>query len=77
MEKRKPDACSSTVQIQSQPDPSQSEMDLTIKNSLGKIPFDPMVVTCGDTGVSIQEKYVDSPITKAFEGIANNIADTV
>jgi len=40
---------------------------------LGKIPFDPNVVACGDAGVSIQEKYPDSPVTAAFAGIAEKL----
>ena len=41
---------------------------------LGRIPFDPNVVSCGDNGVSYQEKYADSPITRAFESAADQIA---
>lgn len=41
---------------------------------LGKIPFDPNVVSCGDTGTSFQEKYADSPVTKAFTGIAERMS---
>lgn len=36
---------------------------------LGKIPFDPNLVACGDMGVSFQEKYPESPVTKAFADI--------
>ena len=41
---------------------------------LGKIPFDPKVVSCGDAGISLQEQYKDSPITKAFAGVAEKIS---
>ncbi len=44
---------------------------------LGKIPFDLNVVTCGDTGVSFQEKYKDSPVTKAFADIAERMTKLV
>ena len=41
---------------------------------LGKIPFDPQVVTCGDNGISYQGKYTDSPITRAFQDIVEKIS---
>ena len=44
---------------------------------LGKIPFDLNVVACGDTGVSFQEKYKDSPVTKAFADIAEKTSKLV
>lgn len=42
-------------------------------NFIGRIPFDPKVVSCGDAGVSLQEKYAESPVAKAFAGIVNKI----
>ena len=44
---------------------------------LGKIPFDLNVVSCGDTGVSFQEKYKDSTVTKAFADIADRMSKLV
>ncbi len=44
---------------------------------LGKIPFDLNVVSCGDTGVSFQEKYKDSPVTKAFADMAEKMSKLV
>jgi len=41
---------------------------------LGKIPFDPNVVSCGDNGISFQEKYTDSQITQVFADIAEKIS---
>jgi len=41
---------------------------------LGRIPFDMNMVACSDTGVSFQEKYVDSPVTRAFDQIADKMA---
>jgi len=41
---------------------------------IGRIPFDSNVVACGDNGVSYQEKYKDSPITKAFTDTAEKLA---
>ena len=42
---------------------------------LGKIPFDPNVVSCGDAGVSLQENYAESAVTKAFVEIAEKISE--
>lgn len=41
---------------------------------LGRIPFDPRVVSSADTGVSIQKSYSDSPVSKAFAEIALRIS---
>ena len=41
---------------------------------LGRIPMDPRVVSCGDEGSSIQEKYADSEVAKAISNIANRVA---
>ena len=41
---------------------------------LGRIPFDHNVVSCGDQGLSFQERYADSLITKAFEELAEKIS---
>ena len=44
---------------------------------LGKIPFDLDLVTCGDAGVSFQEKHKDSPVAKAFADIAEKMSKLV
>ncbi len=44
---------------------------------LGRIPFDPKMVSCGDSGTSFQEQYKDSPVTKVFTEIADNMAKYV
>lgn len=41
---------------------------------LGKIPFDQNVVTCGDSGISLIDKHPDSPVAKAFDGVADKMA---
>jgi Mrp family chromosome partitioning ATPase len=43
---------------------------------LGRIPFDLNVVSCCDSGTSIQDKYKDSQVTKAFLSIADIISET-
>jgi Mrp family chromosome partitioning ATPase len=39
-------------------------------NFLGRIPFDPKVVLCGDSGTCYSEGNTDSEVTKAFDAIA-------
>lgn len=41
---------------------------------LGRIPFDPNLVQCGDAGISYQKHYTDSQTTKAFGLIASQIS---
>ena len=41
---------------------------------LGRIPFDPQMVICGDEGASFQEKYPESPVSIAFRHIAERIS---
>jgi Mrp family chromosome partitioning ATPase len=43
---------------------------------LGRIPFEPKVVACGDSGTCYQEVYKDSPVTQAFESVAERMAAT-
>jgi Mrp family chromosome partitioning ATPase len=40
---------------------------------LGRIPFDPEMVACGDAGVDFQEKYKESPAAKTFQAIAEKM----
>jgi ATP-binding protein involved in chromosome partitioning len=42
---------------------------------LGKVPFDQKVVSCGDTGASIQATYSDSAVSMAIAGIADKVAE--
>lgn len=44
---------------------------------LGRIPMDPKVVTCGDDGCSILEKYADSEAAKAISSIADRVAGLI
>ncbi|MCU0584620.1 MAG: Mrp/NBP35 family ATP-binding protein [Desulfobacterales bacterium] len=41
---------------------------------LGKIPIDPHLVACGDSGRCFQEAYAGSPVTHAFDAIAEALA---
>jgi ATP-binding protein involved in chromosome partitioning len=42
---------------------------------LGRVPFDPQVVSCADTGKSFQDMYPDSPVTQAYEAIARKVGE--
>jgi Mrp family chromosome partitioning ATPase len=42
---------------------------------LGRIPMDPRMVACGDSGVSFQRSYPDSSVTKAFSAIADRMVN--
>jgi len=46
-------------------------------NFLGRIPFDPRVVACGDAGTAIQAKHTDSPVAKAFGDVAGELSELV
>jgi Mrp family chromosome partitioning ATPase len=41
---------------------------------LGRIAFDPEMVQCSDSGMAFQQKFTQSPITLAFEEIADKMA---
>jgi Mrp family chromosome partitioning ATPase len=41
---------------------------------LGQIPFDPNLVKCGDAGISYQQQNSDSPATRVFGDIAEQIS---
>jgi ATP-binding protein involved in chromosome partitioning len=43
---------------------------------LGRIPFDPNIVKCGDVGISYQKRYADTPATRVFGEIAAQISET-
>jgi Mrp family chromosome partitioning ATPase len=44
---------------------------------LGAIPFDPNVVLCGDSGTCFSDVHADSLVTKAFDQIAEKMAESV
>ena len=41
---------------------------------LGRIPFDPKMVACGDSGVCYQESHSDTAVTKAFTDVAETMS---
>jgi hypothetical protein len=41
---------------------------------LGKIPIDPRMVACGDSGQCFQEVHAGSPVTLAFGSLADAVA---
>jgi Mrp family chromosome partitioning ATPase len=42
---------------------------------LGKVPFDPQMVTCGDDGVAFQEKFPDAAVAQAYQSIAGKLKE--
>lgn len=44
---------------------------------LGRVPFDPKVVSCADSGQSYQAAYPDSPVTRAYDSIARNLGELI
>ena len=42
---------------------------------LGRIPFDPNVVVCGDSGACYQTVYTHSAVTKAYADIADSMSE--
>lgn len=46
-------------------------------NFLGRIPFDPEVVKCGDSGTSYLKRNSDSAVAEAFNAIAERISKQV
>ena len=44
---------------------------------LGRIPFDPNVVACGDSGACYQEKHQNSAVTKAFTAVAQTVSQSI
>jgi hypothetical protein len=44
---------------------------------LGRIPFDPNVVACGDSGACYQEVHNNSAVTKAYTDIAQTLSQSV
>jgi Mrp family chromosome partitioning ATPase len=41
---------------------------------LGRIPFDPVLVQCGDAGISYQQHFAESAVSRAFGEIAGKIS---
>ena len=42
---------------------------------LGRVPFDPALVNCGDDGISFQEKYPQSSVTQAYQALAKKLME--
>jgi hypothetical protein len=44
---------------------------------LGQIPFDPNMVTCGDSGTRYQDAHANSRVAQAFDEIAEKMTELV
>jgi Mrp family chromosome partitioning ATPase len=40
---------------------------------LGRIPFDPNLVVCGDAGISYRQQFADAPANRVFDDIADRL----
>jgi ATP-binding protein involved in chromosome partitioning len=47
-----------------------AQMDIPF---LGRVPFDPEMVVCGDAGIAFQEQYPDASVTQAYRAIADRL----
>ncbi|MBT3311550.1 MAG: Mrp/NBP35 family ATP-binding protein [Desulfobacterales bacterium] len=65
--------CGDTVDLFGTGGGERTAKDANIK-FLGKIPFDPQVVSCGDSGKSYQDEFKETPVTKAFVNIAKTVS---
>jgi Mrp family chromosome partitioning ATPase len=65
--------CGQTIELfgQGGGERTAAQMNLTF---LGRIPFDPKVVACGDSGSCLQEVHTDSEVTRAFSNIAERMS---
>lgn len=43
---------------------------------LGRIPFDLQIVACTDAGIAYREKHADSPVTRAYQEVADKLTAT-
>lgn len=64
--------CGKAVDIFGTGGGEKTALDYGIK-FLGRIPFDPDMVRCGDQGIAFQKEHQQSPITQAFVGIAEKM----
>jgi len=64
--------CGETVELFGSGGGEKTALQMGVR-FLGKIPFDPKMVACGDSGACYQESHQDSTVTKAF----NDVADTM
>jgi len=66
--------CAKTIDLYGSGGGEKTAQAMGIK-FLGKIPFDPKVVSCGDSGTSILDTDKDSPVAIAFDSIAGKMAE--
>ncbi|MFZ5830852.1 MAG: P-loop NTPase, partial [Planctomycetota bacterium] len=43
---------------------------------LGRIPIDPQIVTCGDSGIPYIHRFADSPAARAFAEVVERVVAT-
>jgi len=68
--------CAETIELFGSGGGEKTAKQMSIK-FLGSIPFDPRMVACADSGACFQELHNDSAVTKAFEAVANRMAELI
>jgi Mrp family chromosome partitioning ATPase len=68
--------CSETIELFGSGGGQKTALQMGIP-FLGKIPFDPQMVTCGDTGACYQDIHAESEVTRAFAVVADLMAKLV
>jgi ATP-binding protein involved in chromosome partitioning len=68
--------CGETIEIFGSGSGERTASEMGIR-FLGRIPFDPKVVACGDSGACYQEVHANSVVTKAFAAVAETVSDLV
>lgn len=66
--------CNETVDLFGTGGGERTAKELGI-NFLGRVPFDPRMVACGDSGKCMQNEDKDAPVSKAFASIADRMAE--
>ncbi len=66
--------CCETIHLFGSSGGGEKTANATNIPSLGKIPFDLKMVSCGDAGASFQREYGDSEVTRAFGEIAKKMS---
>lgn len=66
--------CNETVDLFGTGGGERTAKELGI-NFLGRVPFDPRMVACGDSGKCMQNEDKDAPVSRAFASIADRMAE--
>lgn len=68
--------CGETVELFGSGGGEKTALQMGVR-FLGRIPFDPKMVSCGDSGTCYQDSHQDSAVTKAFNDVAETMSGLV